>query len=74
MKVHVFQSGAGVYGFTQDREGANLPQQAKPWSHFKETVLRAGIIGVNPEEAIAQIQSKGYYITKAGVQFREVQA
>lgn len=41
MKVHVFQSGADVYGFTQDREGANLPQQAKPWSHFKETVLKA---------------------------------
>ena len=66
MRVHVFRGIEGVIGVTQDQRGTNLPDYPGPWQYWKDADLKAGepLIGVNVADAISDVSTKGYHLTK----------
>ncbi len=69
MEVFVF-SGVGAFGFTRDRNGANLPAEFGPWKFRNSVVMNAGEgqrIGVNTEECLADIARQGFHVTNAKI-------
>lgn len=69
MNVSIYKSTtqSDLYGFTPPNLVGNLPSQLGPWKHFKDRALVPGIIGVDPEEAKANIAKDGYHVGRAGV-------
>ena len=78
MKIYIFRSRsvADLYGATQDKTGANLPEQYGPWEFHSgphEWKIGGGpLIGVNVDEAVAAIEKAGYFLWKATVTSRIV--
>jgi hypothetical protein len=66
MRVHIFRGTNGVVGVTQDQRGLNLPDGPGPWQYWKEADLQAGepLIGVDVADAINDINTKTYHLTK----------
>jgi hypothetical protein len=42
MLVYVFEGPMGVYGFTEDPLGDNLPEADGPWKPFKQMDMNSG--------------------------------
>ena len=71
MRVYVFKGKVGIYGFTEDKSGANLPAEHGPWSAFKEIDLKPGEqprIAVISDEALDNIAKHGFHLQ--GVEFK----
>jgi hypothetical protein len=80
MTVHVFHCSTqrSRYGLTQDRTGANLPQNACPngtWVYERTLEINAGdpplISGLRAEVIIEHIERDGYYIVDITIQTTE---
>ena len=73
MRIFIFKSRSenDLYGATQDKTGANLPEKFGPWSfHSGPHEWNADDeprIGVNAIEGLSVIQEKGYYLWKVTV-------
>jgi hypothetical protein len=68
MRVHIFRGPGRVFGFTENENGANLPQKFAPWTSFKQIELsRDGepVPGVNAAECLDDIEAHGFHITDA---------
>ena len=67
MKVHVFKGPKGVFGYTEDETGTNLPSEHGPWQAEKSFDAtrddRAGA-GDATAMALADIQAKGFHLAK----------
>jgi hypothetical protein len=64
MKVYVFRSAkdAGVYGFTSDHTGDNLPEDLGPWqAQGGGAAMPIGSTADN-ELLLQTIEREGYYI------------
>lgn len=74
MIVHVFEGKSNSYGFTTDVTGSNLPAALGQWKAFRTLDLERGQkrIAVDVDEAIADIESKGYHVAQAKVTFEEI--
>jgi hypothetical protein len=74
MEVHLFRGTGRIFGFTEDRSGANLPSQYGPWSPFKVLDMnRHGdpIPGVNTEACLTDIERYGLHVTDAHARITE---
>jgi hypothetical protein len=71
--IYVFRCGSTTkYGFTEDRNGSNLPGSECPegWRLFKTLTINPGDpprIGIDITEVLAGIGEKGYHLSSAGV-------
>ena len=76
MRVHVFSGSGGVYGFTPEAFGNNLPQDQGPWRPFKAVMMYreypANRIGVAETDGLDVIQRDGYYVTAEKIVWPEV--
>jgi hypothetical protein len=77
MRVNIFQGTGGLYGFTPQANGANLPAENGPWRSFKSVEMfpdhPAHRIGVDETEVLAAIERQGYYITDARIDVSEIE-
>jgi hypothetical protein len=67
MRVHILKgNGRGLYGFTPDPSGANLPADKGPWQAFKSIEIfeehPVPRIGVYEADVLAGIKRDGYYL------------
>jgi hypothetical protein len=70
MKVYMFHSGKNheMYGFTPDKNGANLPADLAPWTKHSELDVNLGEpprTGVPTEDILDGIKRDGFLV--AGV-------
>ena len=70
MRVHMFQGEDGLYGFTPQDDGGNLPAEYSPWRPLKSVEMvaerTAPRMGVHEAEILAAIKRQGYCITDVG--------
>lgn len=75
MQVHSFKSEKtnGLFGFTQDKSGANLSADHGPWKFRNTLTLTEGEsrIGLDTDAAITEITSKGVYYSKVEIKVSE---
>lgn len=74
MKVYIFRGAGRVFGFTEDRSGANLPARHGPWNPFKDFEMSRGgdpIPGVNVEDCLDDIERCGLHVTDAHVRITD---
>ena len=68
MQVFVFQSETdrGIYGFTIERDGGNLPARFRPWrSCGNQAVPISGTPAGSGNGVLMQhLQAEGYYLTR----------
>jgi hypothetical protein len=67
MRVHILKgNGRGLYGFTPDPSGTNLPAGKGPWQAFKSIEIfeehPVPRIGVYEADVLAGIKRDGYYL------------
>jgi hypothetical protein len=78
MRVHIFQGGDGLYGFTPQGDGGNLPAEYSPWRPLKSVKVipdrTARRIGVSETEVLAAIQRQDYCITDVRIEIKETPA
>lgn len=69
MKVHSFRNSHNDYGFTQDRTGANLPNQETGWKFFKTIEAEAGkpIIALETDALLKGLETDGYYLSRVTI-------
>jgi len=76
MKVYVFRTKSHkcIGGFTQDKTGANLPNNYGKWSLDNELEINenSSLIGASPKEIISDIEKQGYSIQEAKIEFKEI--
>jgi hypothetical protein len=73
------QKDSSVFGFTNQREGGNLPMDFAPWRALGEQVIQAGepLGGVSggTTAVLAGIAQDGYFLTKPEIRiFRKTLA
>lgn len=76
MKVYVFRGAQGVFGFTQQQNGSNLPSDYAPWekkSEIEMTAGEVGRIGVDSKQALADIAEHGFHLTKPKITITRLQ-
>tara|TARA_R110002049_G_scaffold96750_1_gene236457 strand:+ start:407 stop:664 length:258 start_codon:yes stop_codon:yes gene_type:complete len=75
MKVYIFGSHKSsmqneIFGFTEDAQGLNLPEESGPWKFIRETTMNRGEgprIGENTEKILNDIENVGYCISGASI-------
>jgi hypothetical protein len=72
MHVYIFQGGDGLYGFTPQDDGGNLPAEYSPWMPLKSVKIvsdrTAPRIGVSEIEVLTAIKRQGYCITDVRIE------
>jgi hypothetical protein len=72
MRVHIFQGGDELYGFTPQDNGGNLPAEYSPWRPLKSVEMdpdrSAHRIRLNETEVLAAIKRQGYCITDVTIE------
>ena len=65
--VNAFRGQDRVFGFTLDEQGANLPPQYGPWTHFKTIELYHDEPhqGVDASVCLDDIDRYGFHLTSA---------
>jgi hypothetical protein len=78
MRVHIFQGEDGLYDFTPQDDGRNLPAEYSPWRPFKSVEMfpdrAAKRIGANEAEVLAAIKRQGYCISDVRIEIAETRA
>lgn len=74
MELHIFQcsKNSGMFGFTEDATGANLPNDlCREWIFFKTRTIEEGtpLMGGNPTDILNGVRNNGYHISFAGISF-----
>ena len=67
MRLLIFEAADGLYGFTPQADGGNLPAEYKPWTALKSVEMfpnrTTHRIGAKEAEVLAAIKRQGYCIT-----------
>jgi hypothetical protein len=73
MQIHIFRGPGRVFGCTEDADGANLPEQYRPWSAFKSLEMVRGEAqpGVDVDECLDDVAKYGFHLTDAHVRIIE---
>jgi hypothetical protein len=74
MRVHIFQGGDELYGFTAQGDGGNLPAEYSPWRPLKSVEMvpdrTAHRIRVNEAELWRRSSAKVYCITEVSIEIK----
>jgi hypothetical protein len=71
MRVFIYQSqrDPGLFAFTNDRTGSNLPAELAPWRAFGGQAIAShrDFSGLGDSDAVtAALEADGYYIARTG--------
>ncbi|MFC0305180.1 hypothetical protein ACFSTI_20740 [Rhizorhabdus histidinilytica] len=71
MQIYIFAGKGGIYGFTPDETGANLPKDYGVWTHHSTIGMQRGEssrIVVNTDECLNNIATQGYHLQSAKIE------
>ena len=65
--MKVFRSGIdpNIFGFTEDEQGRNLPQEYAPWSRLGSSAMPIGN-AILTDRVLAAVARDGYFISELG--------